>query len=261
MDKKVIVITGSSKGIGLGLAECFLKAGHNVVITGTSQKSVDAAAEKLKEYKNQLTAVVCNVTSKESVEQLVQAAHKMSGRIDIWINNAGITHTSKSIMELEDDEIKKVVDVNIFGVINGSRAAGKYMLAQKGGAIYNMEGLGSDGRIAAGSAYYGMTKRALRYFTRCMAKEFENTGVIVGRLSPGMVLTQLLLKDVENSPNKESTLKIFKILADKVETVAEYLSKEILKNKKNGAYIAWLTTPKIIYRFISAPITKRDPFK
>ncbi|MEX1378295.1 MAG: SDR family oxidoreductase [Eubacteriales bacterium] len=261
MDNKVIVITGSSKGIGHGLAECFLKAGHSVVITGTSQKSVDEAAASFEKYSGKFIATVCDVTSKESVEALVNTADKAYGRIDIWINNAGITHSSKSIMELEDDEIKKVVDVNLLGMINGSRAAGKYMLAKKSGSIYNMEGLGSDGRIANGSAYYGTTKRALRYFTRCLAKEMEGTGVIVGRLSPGMALTQLLLKDVENSPNKESTLKIFKILADKVEVVTEYLSKEVLKNQKNGAYIAWLTTPKIMYRFMSAPFTKRDPFK
>ena len=115
--------------------------------------------------------------------------------------------------------------------------------------------------VITGSAYYGMTKRMVRYFTRCLSKELEGTNVIAARLSLGMVLTKLLLKDVEASPDKESTLKIFKILADKADVVAEFLSDKILQNKKNGAYIAWLTTGKILWRFMTAPITKRNPMK
>ena len=261
MDKKIIAVTGSSKGIGFALAQCFLKKGHAVVLMGSSQKSLDEASGKLDEYKDSFVPLVCDVRSAQSTDAAVNKAHEKYGRIDIWINNAGINHKSMGVMDLPQEDIQNVVDVNVYGVINGSRSAGRYMLKQGFGAIYNMEGLGSDGRIAKGSAYYGMTKRMVRYFTLCMAKEFENTGVIAGRLSPGMVLTQLLLKDVDTSADKESTMKIFKILADKVDVVAEFLSREILKNKKNNAYIAWLTTGKILFRFMTAPITKRDPMK
>lgn len=259
MGKKVIVITGSSKGIGFGLAKCFLEEGHDVVLVGTSKESVETAANNLKQYNGKFLAIVCNVTSKESIDNLIKETDSHYDQIDIWINNAGVTHTSASILELEYEEINKVVDINVYGVITASRAIGQYMLEQKFGAIYNMEGLGSDGRIANGSDYYGMTKRMVRYFTRCMAREFKDSGVIIGRLSPGMVFTDLLLKDIDKSPNKESTLKIFRILADNVPVVTEYLSKKILKNKKNDAYIAWLTTRKIIFRFLTAPIIKRNP--
>ena len=259
MDNKVIVVTGSTRGIGFGLAECFLKAGHNVVITGTSQTSLDVAIDKLKQYRNKILSVVCDVTDIESVKKLVYTANKKYNRIDIWINNAGVNHSSKSILELEQSEIQKVINVNVYGVITGSRAAGTYMIKQGFGAIYNMEGLGSYGRIAKGSEYYGMTKRMVRYFTRSIAKHFDDTGVIVGRLSPGMVLTDLLLGDIENSPNKESALKIFRILADKVDVVTKFLSKKILANKKNNAYIAWLNTGKILFRFLTAPIVRRNP--
>lgn len=261
MDKKVIVVTGSTRGIGFGLAECFLNEGHKVVITGTSQKSLDAALEKLEQFADNILPVVCNVTDSKSVEHLVSAAHKKHNHIDIWINNAGVNHPSKPMLELEQSEIDRVIDINVHGVINGSRAIGKYMLKQGFGAIYNMEGLGSDGRIADGSEYYGITKRMVRYYTKAMAREFKNSEVIVGRLSPGMVLTDLLLKDLDNMPDKESTMKIFKILADRPEVVTEFLSKKILANKKNDAYIAWLTTGKIMFRFMTASITKRNPFE
>ncbi|MBN2879901.1 MAG: SDR family oxidoreductase [Clostridia bacterium] len=261
MESRIIAVTGSSKGIGYALAECFLKKGQKVALMGTSQKSVDEAADKLKAYSDSILPLVCDVRNAASIGEAIKSIDEKYGRIDIWINNAGVNHQSESIFALADSDIKNVVDVNVYGVVNGSRAAGEYMKKQGSGAIYNMEGLGSDGRIAKGSAYYGMTKRMVRYFTRCLAKELDGTGVIAGRLSPGMVLTKLLLKDVETSPEKESTLKIFKILADKADVVAEFLSDKILKNSKNGAYIAWLTTGKILWRFMTAPITKRDPMK
>ena len=261
INSKVVVITGSSRGIGFGLAERFLEKGNKVVITGTSENSVNKAEDELKMYSTKMMSVVCNVTDKDSINKLVKEVDGKFGRIDIWINNAGVNHSTNSIMELDENEINNVINVNAFGVINGSRAIGKYMLNQGHGAIYNMEGLGSDGRIVNGSDYYGMTKRMVRYFTRCLAKEFNNTDVIIGRLSPGMVLTDFLLKGIDNSPNKESTLKIYRILADKVPVVTDYLCKKILDNKKNGAYIAWLTNSKILIRFLTAPITKRDPMK
>jgi len=261
MESRIIAITGSSKGIGFALAECFLKKGQKVALMGTSQKSINEAAEKLNIYSHSILPLVCDVRNTSAIEEAIKKIDEKYGRIDIWINNAGVNHKSESLFALPESDIKNVVDVNVYGVIGGSRAAGEYMKKQGFGAIYNMEGLGSDGRIAKGSAYYGMTKRMVRYFTRCLSKELEGTNVIAARLSPGMVLTKLLLKDVEASPDKESTLKIFKILADKADVVAEFLSDKILKNKKNGAYIAWLTTGKILFRFMTAPITKRDPMK
>ena len=75
-----------------------------------------------------------------------------------------------------------------------------------------------------------------------------------------MVTTDLLMKDIEKSKNKEKTLKIFSILADRVDVVAPFLGKGILHNTKNDVLIAWLTTPKIIYRFMTSSIIKRNPF-
>lgn len=259
MNNKIIVVTGSTRGIGFGLAECFLKAGHNVVITGTSQNSLDKAQEKLKQYSDKTLFHICDITDSKSVEGLVSAANKKYSRIDIWINNAGVNHPNKPLLDLEESEIDRVININVNGVINGSRSAGKYMNEQGFGAIYNMEGLGSDGRMAPGAEYYGMTKRIVRYYTKALARGFNNSGVIVGRLSPGMVLTDLLLSDLDDLPDKESTMKIFKILADKPEVVTPFLSKKVLANKKNDAYIAWLTTWKILVRFMTAPLTKRNP--
>lgn len=259
---KNIVITGSSRGIGFGLATYFLEQGMNVVVVGSTEESTARAVDKLeKRFNGQVFGVACHVADDEQVERLGRMAKEQLGTIDIWINNAGVTQPAVKLHELSNEAVEHIFDVNVYGVINGSKVAVELMLHQGYGSIYNMEGLGSDGRVVVNYGYYGTTKRMVRYFTKVLAKEQEGSGLLIGRLSPGMVITDLLLNDIEKSSNKEKTMKIFRILADRVQDVAPYLGKRILKNRKNGSYIAWLTTPKIFYRFITAGFIKRDPFE
>lgn len=260
--QKRIVITGSTKGIGYGLAVYFLDHGHKVVISGTTQDSVDKAMSELKkDYPDLVLGIVCDVSKYAEVLNLCNVAAGYLGGIDIWINNAGITQTHCPSHLLPHDEIERIVDVNIHGMINGSKIAINFMLKQGHGALYNMEGLGSDGRISNNLGYYGMTKRALRYITKAYAKELKDKPILIGRLSPGMVTTQLLLKDIEKAEDPDKVRKIFSILADPVSKVTPYLGERILKNTKKDILIAWLTTPKILFRFLSAGIIHRDPFK
>lgn len=255
-----IVITGGTRGIGFALAKQFLLSGNSVVISGTSPKSVESAIATLNSPK--VFGCKCLMENFEEVKNLFNyAKNKMNG-INIWINNAGINQPKKFFGEMEQSEYKKVVDVNIIGLMNGTNVAFSQMQKQGRGFIYNMEGLGSDGRIINGAIIYGTTKRAVRYFTLGVAKEAVDTGVCIGRLSPGMVLTDFLLKGLEeDTPENIKTKKVFNILADKPETVTAFLSKKILKNTKNNAYISWLTTPKIIFRFLFAFKRKNKFFK
>ncbi len=133
------------------------------------------------------------------------------------------------------------------------------MNEQGEGFIYNMEGLGSDGRTTPGLSIYGTSKCAMTYFTDAVVKENEDSPVKIGFLSPGMVVTDLLMGDMDRDGEKwQRQKRIFNILADRVETVTPYLVKHVLENKKHGAKIAWLTTPKIALRFLTAPFIKRD---
>lgn len=256
---KNIVITGSSKGIGYGLAEYFLANGHNVVISGSSVKSTTKAFNNLQDrYKKQVHMIPCDVTKMNEVQNLCDQTVSAMGHIDIWINNAGVNHPTSPFCHIPDDKIHQTIDVNIKGLINCSKVILNYFIDQKSGALYNMEGLGSDGRIAPGTSIYGSTKRTVRYFTKAIAKELADTNIIIGRLSPGMVTTNLLLGDLENSKDAEKAKKIFNILADNIETVTPYLGERILKNNKKDVLIAWLTTGKIIYRFMTSPFIKRN---
>lgn len=261
MNRKNIVITGSSRGIGYHMAQYFLGQGHRVLISGSSLESTEKAFDQLKEiYTDRVVMKSCDVTNYEAMKQLGDFAISVFDEIDIWINNAGVSHQSLPAHELNADMIKKVVDVNVLGVTYGSKVAVTVFTQQGFGALYNMEGLGSDGRVIPGQSIYAASKRFLRHYTRTLTKESKGKGYIVGRLSPGMVTTDLLMKDIDSSDNPEKAKKIFSILADRVTTVAPWLGQRILSNDKNGQLIAWLTTPKIIYRFMTASLIKRNPF-
>jgi short-subunit dehydrogenase len=134
------------------------------------------------------------------------------------------------------------------------------MRKQGGGQIYNLEGWGSDGKRRNALTVYGTTKRAVRYFTRGLADELEGESVLVGTLSPGMMVTDFLTAPMVGMEDAEPMRRIVNILGDRPQTVAEYLVGKILGNRRNHAYFVWLTTAKIIGRFLMAPFRKRDLF-
>ena len=112
-----------------------------------------------------------------------------------------------------------------------------------------------------GMAPYGSTKRAVRYLTESLHKELKDSPVQVCTLSPGIVITDLLIGDYDtSSPDWEKSKRIFNILGDKVETVTPYLVDGILKTNKSGAKVAWLTGGKAFGRFMTAAFNKRDLF-
>lgn len=258
---KVIVITGSTKGIGYGLAEEFLKRGCSVVVSGRNQTALDNAVAALSaKYKN-VAGCLCDVTRFEDHEQLFAFAQAKFGRVDVWVNNAGISLPRYMLWEQPKDNHDTIVAANLMGVIYGSQVAIKGMLTQGGGHVFNMEGHGSNGRIIPGMTVYGATKSGLTYFTKSLAAETQDTTVKVCLLSPGIVDTDLLMVDYQDAPEKFQAVKRnLNILADKVETVTPFLVTEMLKEPKNGAKIAWLTPGKVIFRFATARFIKRNIF-
>lgn len=259
---KVVVITGSTKGIGYGLAEQFLKRGHNVVVSGRKQDALDQAVAKLAAaYKDKVAGCLCDVTCFEDHERLFAFAQEKFGRVDIWINNAGISLPRYMLWEQPKDNHDNIIASNLTSVIYGSQVAIKGMLAQGGGHVFNMEGHGSNGRIIPGMTVYGATKSGLTYFTKSLAAETQGTTVRVCLLSPGIVDTDLLMVDYQDAPEKFQAVKRnLNILADKVETVTPFLVAEMLKEPRNGAKIAWLTPGKVMFRFATARFIKRNIF-
>jgi len=261
---KSIVITGSTRGIGCSLAQSFLTLGHRVAINGRSQESVSrAVAALLENYpEDRVMGQPADVSQHDEVQALWQAARDQWGQVDIWINNAGIGSARETLWDLPPGWLEDVVSTNLTGMMYGCRAALRGMIEQGCGAVYNMEGFGSDGRFMKGLLVYGATKRAARYLTEGLAREVEETPVIVGSLSPGMVVTDLLIDPYRRNPaGWDRARRVFNILADRVETVSPWLAEQILANKENGAEIRWLTRWKVIKRFLLAPFTKRELFE
>jgi len=261
---KTIVITGSTRGIGYGLAEQFLKRGCSIVISGRTQDAVDQATLQLSQSYDpvKILGCPCDVRDRGQVENLWNMAQQKFGRIDIWINNAGIATKPQQFWNIPPDTQQTLLEVNTLGLMHGCSVAIQGMLDQGAGFIYNMAGLGSDGRHVNRILLYGTTKYALTYLTEGLARELKKIPVNMGALSPGMVITDLLMGDYEEGSTEwEQANKIFKILADRVETVTPWLVEKMLTNQKNGAWIRWLTTPRIIWRFMTARLLNRDPFR
>ena len=190
----------------------------------------------------------CDVTDLNQLQGLWDRAKERFGRVDIWINNAGIPNTSRPFWELDPAEIIPVVHTNIIGVMYGCHVALRGMMEQGFGQVYNLEGHGSDGSTLPGIAVYGTTKRAVRYFSEALLEEVEGTPVQIGMLSPGIVVTDFLMHNLR------------RMEPDRLETVTPFLVEGILHNDKNGTEIAWLTMEKANERFNSDEYANRDLF-
>ena len=160
---KTIVITGSTRGIGLGMAKEFLKRGHQVVISGRDQDVVDRVVAGLNQDfpSDLLHGVPCDVTDYAQVQALWDASKANFGEVDIWINNAGMAHALIDTWALPVDLIQRVIEVNVTGSLYGTKVAVSGMLEQGHGAVYLMEGHGSSGRVQKGLTLYGTTKSGI----------------------------------------------------------------------------------------------------
>jgi NAD(P)-dependent dehydrogenase (short-subunit alcohol dehydrogenase family) len=265
LDNARVVITGSTRGVGFCMAREFLKRGCAVVVSGRTQSAAKQAAAALsREVSGSVVhAVACDTGSYEQVQALWDQSAKLLGGVDHWINNAGIGQPTLPIWDVEPRLMDDVVRTDLLGVLYGARVAMRGMATQASGAIWFMEGHGSNGRIMKGLSVYGAAKHALRYVVRALTVEAKGTKALVGALSPGLMITDFTMKQIDRSDKEawERTKRVFNILADKPETVAAFLVPRILACKKSGALIAWLTNRKILWRFMTAGLAKRHPIE
>jgi NAD(P)-dependent dehydrogenase (short-subunit alcohol dehydrogenase family) len=258
--KKTIVITGSTRGIGYGLAVSLLERGCAVMINGRNPKTVEEVVRQLSRRftPEAVHGLPGDVTDYRQVQALWDAAVQQFGKIDIWVNNAGLASSQAASWELPPDVLCSVVDTNVVGTLYGSKVAMQGMLGQGYGMIYLMLGFGSDGRKLAGLTIYGTTKAAVRYYFDALVEEAEGTPVKIGALSPGMLATDLVTSSRHTNPeNWERVKRALNLLGDRAETVVPWLAEKMLAEQPNGAEIRWLTGRKLMLRLVSAPFHKR----
>ena len=260
---KTIVITGSTRGIGFALAGEFLKNGCQVVISGRSDASVqDSILKLMANYpRGQIAGFACDVTQYNELNTLWMLSKSKFGNIDIWINNAGISNEQALSWEIPADKIRSVIETNVLGEIFGTKVAIQGFLDQGFGAVYNVEGLGANGKTnnVKGLSIYGTSKAGLHYFNQCLFSEIDHPKIIAGALQPGMVLTDLVTGQYNEKPEEWEKVKgILGIIASPIDEVVVWMVKKILTNHKNGAYFQYGGSLRILKRMILSPFRKKQ---
>lgn len=193
LDGRVAVITGGSRGLGLGIARAYAREGAAVVIGSRSKESVQRATALLRSEGAAAVGVATDVGDRSQVEALAELAVQSLGRLDIWVNNAGISGPYGPTHLVPNDRFADVVQTNIMGTYHGSMVALKHFLPQGTGKLINMLGFG-DRSPAPLQNVYGSSKAWVRNFTLALAKEQQRSGVGIFLLNPGMVTTEMLVR-------------------------------------------------------------------
>lgn len=263
--QRCVVITGGTRGIGLGLAQAFLRLGWSVVISGRDATQLQTAVQQLQQQqgRNCIWGQCCDVTQSEQLQQLWQSALDQFSRVDVWINNAGTCNPAHAFAELTSQDLQQVVQTNLLGTMLGAQVALKGMLKQGFGQIFNMEGWGSHGEWSAGMTPYATTKRAVNYFSHALYKETRHTPIQVGVLSPGMVATDLLISSWQqgDAKNWHKMKWLFMFVIDPPELVCQYLAQQVSENRKTRAKIVWMTPWRLALRFLQPHYWRRNPVK
>ena len=194
---KVVLITGSSRGIGFAIAEEFVKEGAKVVVCGSKLENAITAVEQIKNNlsvsDDYLFPVGINMKDTDDIKKVVSEIINKWGRIDVLINNAGIT-SNVSLLDSTDEEFREMFDINFFGVVSLTREVVKYM-KDNGGSIINTSSMvGTYG--GRNQSAYASSKFAINGLTKSLAKELGMYNIRVNAVAPGVVGTDMVRENV-----------------------------------------------------------------
>lgn len=188
---KVVIVTGSGRGIGKGIAEAFADAGSKVVISDIDQETAENTAKEISAKGVETLSTVCDVSNKEQVDALIKATVDKFGKIDVVVNNAGITMDGL-FLRMKPEQWQKVIDINLTGTYLVTHAAVNVMRKVKSGSIINISSVNALG--SPGQANYSATKAGVVGFTKALGKELAGMGIRVNAIAPGFIETPMTAK-------------------------------------------------------------------
>jgi len=186
---RVVIITGGTRGIGLASARLLAEDGASVVVSGRDAGRLEAVTRELEAAGKAILSVAADVAKREDADRLVEAARERFGRIDVLVNNAGMTR-DQLLVRMKDDDWDQVLDTNLRGVFLMTRAVGKVMMRQRSGRIINISSTaGIMGN--AGQVNYSAAKAGVIGLTKAAARELAHWNILVNVVAPGLIETDM----------------------------------------------------------------------
>jgi len=198
LSEKVAIVTGASRGIGKIIAEVFAKSGAHVVCVARTEDAIKSLAESIQSNGGSASYVACDISDGESFSSLINDTAKSHGKLDILINNAGVTRDTL-LMRMNEDQWDTVLNINLKGAFHGMKAAIRPMMKNRSGRIINITSIvGITGN--PGQANYSASKAGLIGMSQSVAKEVATRGITVNCIAPGWIgtdMTEELTEDVK----------------------------------------------------------------
>jgi 3-oxoacyl-[acyl-carrier protein] reductase len=186
---RVAIVTGGTRGIGLAIARLLAEDGASVVVSGRDAARLDAAVKELESLGAPALGVPADATKREDADRLVEVTRERFGRIDVLVNNAGITR-DQLLVRMKDDDWDQVLDTNLRGVFLMTRAVGKVMMRQKSGRIINIaSAAGAMGN--PGQVNYSAAKAGVIGLTKASGRELAHWNILVNAVAPGLIETDM----------------------------------------------------------------------
>ncbi len=187
---RVAVVTGAASGIGEETAAVLAQAGANVVIADINEAGLGKTAARVESAGRRVLSVPTDVAQRSAIDALADKAVAAMGRIDIWINAAGVL-LDVPVLQATEAEVDRLLAINLKGVYWGCAAAGRVMKQAGRGCIVNISSGGGEAAVP-GLSIYSMTKAAVNMLTRTVAKEFGSFGVRANAIAPGFIETPMI---------------------------------------------------------------------
>ena len=186
---KTAIVTGAAQGIGKVIALGLAKCGADIAVSDINEDSLDAAVKEIEALGRKAIAVKMDVSSLKDCEDMVKKTIDAFGKVDILINNAGITRDTV-LLRMKEEQWDQVIQVNLKGTFNCTKAVIRSMFKQKSGKIINISSVtGAMGN--AGQANYSASKAAVMGFTKSIAREYAHCGITVNAVAPGFIKTAM----------------------------------------------------------------------